>query len=295
MKAYIRQVLLVGVAATLAVGAAQAQMVPPPPAPDMYGPGPMHGRLADRLMRDFDINKDGKITKAEVEKALAQRFAAVSGGSGTISEAQFANSHETMLRDHSTKMFRRIDWNGDGVLSLDEFRAPLRARFERRDRDASGTIVCKSGEDRPVRRVGKGSGMVKARMHRHGHRHFGGAMARMCSQADLNKDGKVSRAEFDKAVAGKYSEAIKGAQGMTPVAFYNVELVRFREKEARRFKRLDKNHDGKLGEAEFAAPGTRLFARLDRNGDGVLTPDELSQSHRGRHHGSHRGWHRKPG
>jgi Ca2+-binding EF-hand superfamily protein len=84
---------------------------------------------------------------------------------------------------------------------------------------------------------------------------------------------------------------------MTEGEFYGLERARFDNAEARRFKRLDKNHDGKLSEAEFAAPGEKLFARLDKNKDGVLTPDELTRRHHGGHdrHGPHRGWDRKPG
>ena len=59
--------------------------------------------------------------------------------------------------------------------------------------------------------------------------------------------------------------------------------------ESRLFKRLDTNHDGKLSEAEFAAPGQKLFARLDKNQDGVVTKDELSRPRHGPHRGRHGG------
>jgi Ca2+-binding EF-hand superfamily protein len=69
---------------------------------------------------------------------------------------------------------------------------------------------------------------------------------------DANKDGKVTKAEYDAARAAE-------------------------------FKAADKNGDGSVGKEEFAAYGDqrrgdfvdRMFARLDKNGDGKLTADEL--------------------
>ena len=78
-----------------------------------------------------------------------------------MTEAQFAKAHEKMLREHSALQFQRMDWNGDGVLSLDEFRAPLRARFEKMDRDGSGTIACKPGT-RPAAPVQDATGRARS-------------------------------------------------------------------------------------------------------------------------------------
>jgi Ca2+-binding EF-hand superfamily protein len=288
MKPHIRFPLLAGAALVIGTGVALAQMEPPPPSPDMYGRGSMHERLSKRFERDFDLNKDGKITKAEFDKALSQRFAEAAGGGAAMTEAQFAKAHEKRLGDHTRRLFRRADWNGDGVLSLAEFRAPLRARFTRADRDGTGSVSCR----RPSRH-GRGDGPKRhSRRHRHHHHagHFRRGRAKMCHDADLNKDGRVTRAELDKAIADKYAATVKGAKGMTGAQFYELARVRFQEMEAHRFKRLDRNHDGRLSEAEFAAPGARLFARLDQNKDGVVTKDELKARHH-RHHGR---WNRKP-
>lgn len=292
MKKSTRVALLAGVGLALGSTAVLAQMQPPPPSPDMYGSGSLRGHRADRVLRDFDLNKDGKITKAELDKAMAQHFAAASGSAQAMTEAQFAAVHETSLHDYAEKQFRRIDWNADGVLSLAEFRAPIRARFERLDRDGSAAVSCTP----PHRGVRKPHADMKG-VHkglklgeRHIGRRSGSALGMLCREADLNKDGKLTRAEFDKAVADKYAATVKGGAGMTLAEFYGLEKLRFMDREARLFKRLDKNHDGKLSEAEFAAPGERLFARLDTNKDGVLTRGELTAP---RH--SHRGRGKKPG
>jgi hypothetical protein len=48
-----------------------------------------------------------------------------------------------------------------------------------------------------------------------------------------------------------------------------------------RFKRRDRNGDGKLSRDEW--PRRRSFDRLDLNGDGVLSADELSQARARKH------------
>ena len=285
MKQHFRIALLAGAALIVGTGAVVAQVMPPPPPADMYGPGPMHGRLADRALRDFDLNKDGQITRTEMGKALAQRFSEATGGGASMTEARFAKAHEAMLRQHAGEVFHRSDWNGDSVLSLDEFRAPLRAHFSMMDGDGTGTISCTPVERHNGEPAMKGHGRGPGKMHDHGRSsgHFRGGSMKMCQEADLNRDGKVTRAEFDKAVANKYAAAVKAGNAMTPDAFYRVELVRFQDVEAHRYKRIDKNNDGKLSEAEFAAPAQTLFAQLDKNKDGVLRKDELTHPRHGRH------------
>ncbi len=51
------------------------------------------------------------------------------------------------------------------------------------------------------------------------------------------------------------------------------------------FKRLDKDGDGKLTMAEFAAPPLKMFDRMDRNHDGAITADEMRP-----HFHGHGGW-----
>lgn len=258
--------ILAGVALVFSAGVAAAQIEPPLPPPDMYGAGTMRGRLAERALRDFDLNHDGKITKDEMRKALAQRFAEAGGGAQGMSEAQFVKNHQRFLSESATREFRKLDWNGDGVLSLDEFREGLRARFEKLDRDGTGAIPCK-----PAGNPANGKS----------HRSVGGAKAKLCQEADLNHDGKITRDEFDKAAIARFNAVVKGGKGMTLAQYVQDQMGPFLEAEARRFKRLNKNGDGKLTLAEFSAPAEKLFDKLDKNHDGVLTPDELSHAKRG--------------
>jgi Ca2+-binding EF-hand superfamily protein len=274
MKLSIRYALLAGAIIAAGVGAAMAQMEAPPP-PDVTGAGNerTQGRLADRIMDEFDLNHDGKVTHDEFNRTIAAHFAQIAGKAGTITQDQFVNANMKDLRARSDAMFHRLDWNGDGRLSLDEFMEPARSRFELADRDGSGTVSCAQPQQ------GNGGGDQRGGFHRRG---FGGFRGRgaLCAKDDLNKDGKVTRAELDKAVAVEFTGAGKG-QSITPDQFYGIVAARYRDTAGKMFERMDADHDGKLTLAEFSAREEKLFSRLDKNGDGVITRDELSFSRRG--------------
>jgi len=305
--------LLVGAAVIVGgTSLAFAQMDGPPP-PDGPMQGLVHrGRLADRLLQDYDTNHDGKITRAEFNNVLGTRFAVATHRGKLMTEDQFAAIHQADFQRHAGEMFRRIDWNGDGKLTLDEFVAPQRAHFQMMDRDGSGTVSCN-----PVSRAGFGDGTAPPpdapppggddRGGRHGWRGghgwggFGGGFgrggrgfagfgrARFCGESDISRDGKVTRAEFDQIMLKHFQSATGGAPTMTQAQFVADLSGRYREMNDRMFKRLDKDGDGKLSLAEFAAPPLKLFARLDRNNDGVITPDEMKPRFHGRGGWQHRG------
>jgi Ca2+-binding EF-hand superfamily protein len=123
-----------------------------------------------KIFARLDANKDGKITKAEAEAAHSQRVVA-KGGQPAVAQATGAG-----------RLFDRADANKDGVVTRAEF-------------DAAGA-------------------QMKARMEQAGM-HRGGFAGALFETADTNKDGKVSLAEA-QAVALQH------------------------------FDRADLNHDGKL-------------------------------------------------
>jgi Ca2+-binding EF-hand superfamily protein len=233
-------------------GAAFAQM----------GPGHGHGRMADKFFADFDLNRDGKVTRDEVGKVMAARFAAASHN-GTMTQEEFATLHMQKFQERTAQMFHRLDWNGDGKLSLDEFASPQRARFEMMDRDGMGAESC--------------APPVHDATYRPSHRfHHGEGRAHFCAENDLNHDGQVTHAELDQATAKRFSDTTGGAKTMNQDQFAAYALKRYREGMAQYAARLDTDHDGKLSLAEFSAPAMKLFAHLDKKGDGAITRDELS-------------------
>jgi Ca2+-binding EF-hand superfamily protein len=277
MKHPVRILLLTGSALAMGAGLAFAQMEPPP-QPDMFG-GPMgegHGRMGGKFLGDFDANHDGKITKDEFKAGLARKYAQLAAKSGGVTLDSFLGSHLKEFRQMTDEKFRRADWNNDGKLSLDEFSVGPKAKFMLADKDGLGAISCA-----PHDKGGPGAKMMKADFTQHHPMmaaHWRG-MGERCAEADINHDGKVTRAEVDKTIQIKFTEAAKGGNAVTPDEFYNLELARLRDMAQKRFDRADSNHDGKLSEAEFDVPAQKIFDHLDRNHDGVITADELKPQH----------------
>jgi Ca2+-binding EF-hand superfamily protein len=296
MKPYFKLTLLLGAAIVAGTAAFAHEDGPPPPD------GPMIGlvhrqKLSERLLAEFDVNKDGKITKSEFNNLLGTRFAAATHRAKTMTPQQFASLHDGDFAKHTAEMFRRADWNGDGKLSFDEFVAPQRAHFQMMDRDGTGTVSCHpTGFDEPdgppppdapppPRGEFRGRGDHNGRDGHGRHGGFGGkgfGRARFCGDNDTSRDGTVTRAEFDAMMQADFKAASGGRLFLTLAAFTADQAKDYRAMNDKMFARLDKDGDGKLVIAEFAAPMLKLFARLDRNGDGVITTEEMKPRFHGR-------------
>jgi hypothetical protein len=154
------------------------------------------------------------------------------------------------------------------------------------DQDGAGTVLCN-----PVSTAGLLYGAQTNRDYRskgnaasRAGRGFGGfGRARFCGDADLSRDGQVTRSEFDMMVTKEFARASGGATTMTLAQYSTEQAVQFRDVNAKLFNRLDSDGDGKLSLAEFAAPSEKLFDRLDRNRDGAITPDEMKPRFRSRY------------
>ncbi|HEX4159551.1 MAG TPA: hypothetical protein VHY79_13855 [Rhizomicrobium sp.] len=240
------------------------------------------GRFAEKFLAEFDTNKDGKVTHDEFNKTLAHEFAVAAKGAPTMSLDQYAGIHLRDMRDQAGENFHRIDWNGDGKITLDEYMASERDRFEQTDRDGTGVISCSSSRgsreygDAPApSRRSSSSGGSNARG-------FGSrGRSSLCYAYDTNRDGKVTRAEFDKLTQQQFNNLAKGGS-LNAEEYYQLLAAQSREISARVFQRLDRDRDGKLTLAEFAGSQERLFTRLDKNNDGVITEDELASPRRSR-------------
>ena len=201
--------------------------------------------------------------RPDVLQATAQEFAQAAGSAPAMNQQQYIAFRMKDLRQKSDQMFHRYDWSGDGRLSLEEYAAPERVRFEYADRDGKGVIAC------GFRNTGFSGQRGKSRGHS-GGRGRGG----FCNSADLNHDGQVTHAEFDKSVEQEFAAAAKGGS-LSVDAYYAIISAHVRDSGTKMFARLDKNHDGKIDRGEFTQSQMRYFVKLDRNNDGVVTRDEF--------------------
>ena len=287
MKYSLQYALLLGSALVLGGGFAVAKMTAsrpatPPPAAgaaayqDDY---PIRGRAAEKFLAEFDLKKDGRITHDEFNRTLAHEFSVATGGGSAMSLDQYAGTHAKDLRTEASQLFHGMNWKGDGRLTADEYMAAERSRFEYLDRDGTGVVSCRSSRSRDpgsprTTRSGASDSSPKG---------LGGARGRtsICYTDDLNKDGQVTRAEFDKSNAQQFGQFAKNGT-MTQEQFFQMLFAQSRAISERVFRRLDRDGTGKITMQEWAEPQERLFARLDRDNDGVVTMDELSSSRRGR-------------
>jgi Ca2+-binding EF-hand superfamily protein len=276
MKPIVRYALLLSAVVIAGGGIAAAQMDKKPavqsrPYSKVNTPSG-HARGVAKFFR-YDLNHDGKVTRDEMNRVLAQEFSQVAGSAPAIGQAQFIAYRMKDLRMHTQQMFHRADWNNDGKLSLEEYMTSERTRFERADRKGAGVISC-GFQPSQAKPDPKGRG-------RNSGRGF-------CKAADLNHDGQVTHAEFDKAMQQEFVSAAK-AGSLNEQAYFSMIAAHVQASNTKKFARLDKNHDGKVDRGEFAESQTRYFTRLDRNHDGVVTRDEFYAGRR-----TAAAYHRKP-
>jgi Ca2+-binding EF-hand superfamily protein len=262
MKPIVRYALLLSAVVIAGGGIAAAQMDKKPAAQahpySRPNPSLDRARGAARFFR-YDLNHDGKTAHDEMNRVLAQEFSQIAGSANAIGQAQFIANRMKDLRIHTQQMFRRADWNNDGKLSLEEYMTSERTRFERADRKGAGVISC-----------GLQPSHAKPGSHEHGR----GSGRGFCKATDLNHDGQVTHGEFDKAMQQEFAAVAKGGS-LNAQAYFTMIAAHVQASNAKRFSRLDKNHDGKVDRGEFAQSQTRYFERLDRNRDGVVTRDEF--------------------
>ncbi|QQA43649.1 EF-hand domain-containing protein [Pelagovum pacificum] len=131
---YKTVLLLVAIGAGYGVTAANAQ-----------GLGPMG--MEPPTFESLDTDGDGQLSEAELRAPVQERFdAADTDGDGTLTAEEMTAAAEAMRAERQqqmvARMISRLDANGDGVLSVEEFRmpAPRPTMFSRLDTDENGAI-----------------------------------------------------------------------------------------------------------------------------------------------------------
>lgn len=114
------------------------------------------------LMERYDANRDGALSQEEIDTNRTQWHGEFDKDkSADLSLAEFEAlwlkaRHEMMVRE-----FQEFDRDGDGKLTLDEYKAPLNAMVSRLDRNGDGLVNrddrLRRGRDDDDDREGSGS------------------------------------------------------------------------------------------------------------------------------------------
>jgi len=150
--------------------------------------GPPHKGMMFEML---DANKDGTVTRAEASAAATRKFDEVdTNRDGVISQAERDAARQKMTDEH----FRKMDADGNGQISLEEFRTAHQKMHEEMRGHGDGPMM--SGD------IKKADALAKA--------------DEMFDRVDANKDGKITTAERDAAMAHMMGRHGGGHHGHGP-------------------------------------------------------------------------------
>lgn len=149
-----------------------------------YGPGRGGGMM---MLHMFDMDMDRRITEEEFLGPQGQRFAnADKNGDGQLDAAEVDAILQARVDEMRSRFLERLDGDGNGTISREEFDQPAKERFGYLDRDDNGHL---DRQDMRGRHRGEGRGYHHGRSGkrhergegRHYRRHRGGS-----SDSDAN-------------------------------------------------------------------------------------------------------------
>ena len=99
-------------------------------------------QLNIRLMMTFDANKDGSVSRDEVDAGLKTQFAqADMDHNGVLNLREIQAENARRWQTSGTASSPLIDWNQDGTVSLAEFSGTAYSVFSQLDRDRGGSLA----------------------------------------------------------------------------------------------------------------------------------------------------------
>jgi Ca2+-binding EF-hand superfamily protein len=100
-----------------------------------------HGARAEWMFERYDANKDGKITKAEIETARKASIAKYDADKdGKLSLEEFQGLFNEIMRHRMVRMFQKLDRDGDAKVTEAEIARKVDRMMSWLDRDNNGEI-----------------------------------------------------------------------------------------------------------------------------------------------------------
>ena len=196
----MKKLLLIGAAALISVPAMAIQQAPIRNAAQPLSRAAVQTQVQTHFSA-VDTNRDGFVTKAEVEAR----------GDMRRSQRQAKNA------DRRGSRFERLDTNKDGSVSRAEFDAAQATRAQRGEAGAERRAA------RAARGKMAGGGLMGGR--------FG---ARMLERADADRDGRLSLAEASTAALARFDRVDADRNGMITAAERQAARQRMQQMRSQR-------------------------------------------------------------
>jgi len=138
-----RNVLLViGAVALGATAMAGASL-----ADGKHGPGYHHGggpggdRHGARMIEQFDVDQDGRVTQVEIDQVRQERLAAFDqNNDGSLTLEEYQALWLDAMHARMVDRFQELDEDGDAIVTVEEVVGPFDSMVERMDRNGDGAI-----------------------------------------------------------------------------------------------------------------------------------------------------------
>lgn len=177
-------------------------------------------------------------------------------------------------------MLQKMDTNGDGRISLDEYVAAATARFKAADAQNTGSVTAADLAASPdaIARDQKIAAFMVKHLDKDGKGYvseddFIAQAKTRFARMDARGDGKLTVDELTGPLGGRGKA--KFAQAASADA--QQKAAKFKQKV---FDRIDTNHDGVITQDEYIAAAAAHFNKIDVNGTGEITAQDIASSPR---------------
>lgn len=94
------------------------------------------------MIANYDSDNDGTVTRAELEAGLRQYFMqADTNHDGRLDPEETAAANARRIAIDQSTAIPLIDWNEDGYINFNEFAAGVRSEFQRLDLNGDGKVT----------------------------------------------------------------------------------------------------------------------------------------------------------